>query len=149
MAKVAPGSLDAVILAAAGLERLGHTSTGSLSAGGVHLHASVLETFLPAPGQGAIAVEVLACDSEALENVAGIHDSTSAAEVRAERTVLAALGGGCHLALGARGRASGAALRLEAVVFDHPGAAPKHAALVGSCDDPESLGRAVAAALHG
>lgn len=149
MAKVARGDFDAVILAAAGLERLGHPADGVIGLEGAVLHASTLGSFLPAPGQGAVAVEVRADDDRARSIVGRLHDGRTSAEVLAERAVLAALGGGCHLALGARGRLSAGTLHLEAVVFDHPGAAPKHAALAGDGGDPESLGHALAATLHG
>lgn len=149
MEKVTRGGFDAVILAAAGLERLGHTAAGGIEIRGGLLHATVLEDFLPAPGQGAIAVEVQTGNARAREIVAQIHDWASAAEVLAERAVLAALGGGCHMALGARGRWKDGVLHLEAVVFDHPGAAPKHAVLAGDGGDPQSLGHALAAKIHG
>lgn len=149
MAKVSRGDFDAVILAAAGLERLGHVADGEVEVEGHVLHAAVLEGFLPAPGQGAIAVEIRSEDDRARALLAPLHDDATAAAVLAERAVLAGLGGGCHLALGARGRMSGGILHLEAVVFDHPRAAPKHASLAGDGGNPESLGRALAAKLHG
>ena len=94
-------------------------------------------------------MEIREDDESASELLGRINDPATAAEVRAERAVLAALGGGCHLALGARGRVDGSILHLEAVVFDDSCGAPKHAALAAGCDDPESLGRTLAAKLHG
>ncbi len=149
LGKVAGGAYDAVILAAAGLERLDCATKGMLEVDGMMLHATPLETFLPAPGQGAIAVEVRVDDERAREIAGRINHPESETEVRAERAVLAALGGGCHLALGARGRVDGSILQLEAVVFDDSGGAPKHAVLAAGRDDPESLGRALAEKLHG
>lgn len=149
LAKVAAGACEAVILAAAGLERLGHPPEGVFEVEGKTLHAMPLATFLPAPGQGAIAVEIRADDGWAAGFLERINHPATAAAVRAERAVLAAFGAGCHLALGALGRVDGSILHLEAVVFDDSGAAPKHAVLAGGCDDPESLGRALAAKLHG
>jgi hydroxymethylbilane synthase len=149
LGKLAVGDFDAIILAAAGLERLGWISDGDIEMDGRLLHATVLNSFLPAPGQGAVAVEVRAADREVRRYFSALHDEPTALAVRAERAVLAGLGGGCHMALGARARVDGHVLHLEAVVFDDSGAVPKYAALTGAANDPESLGRAVAKKLHG
>lgn len=149
LAKLAAGDFDAIILAAAGLRRLGMASEGILNSDGVGLHAAGLDGFLPAPGQGAIAVEIGADDENTLDLLCPLHDDDTDAAVRAERAVLEALGGGCHMALGALAAVSGDALELQAVVFDASGTAPKYASAIGHRDDPESLGRLVAAQLHG
>jgi hydroxymethylbilane synthase len=149
LGKLAAGDYDAIIVAAAGLGRLGWNACGPIEVGGKTLHASTLEKFLPAPGQGAIAVEVREDDESTMELLASLHDQATAAAVQAERAVLAGLGGGCHMALGARAVLEGGTLHLEAVVFDHDGQPSKHAALSGDAADPEALGRAVAAKLHG
>lgn len=149
LGKLAAGDYDAIIVAAAGLERLGWTSEGAIEFEGRQLHATALAGFLPAPGQGAVAIEVREADDRVMNFLQALHDQPTARAVRAERAVLQGLGGGCHMALGARARVEGEMLHLEAVVFDDSGASPKYAALTGGCDDPESLGRAVAAKLHG
>ena len=149
LAKAASGEFDAVILAAAGLERLGFATSGAIKAEGGTLYVSALPGFLPAPGQGAIAIEVREEDNHASEVVSALHHPETDAAVRAERAALRALGGGCHLALGALGTLRGEVLRLRAVLFDDPGAPPKHADLEGPAADPEGLGRAVARKLHG
>jgi hydroxymethylbilane synthase len=143
--RVAEGKFDAVILAAAGLERLGFSADGPFLIGPVMLHAFPLMSFLPAPGQGAIAVEVREEDTRAREMVGVLEDAETAAAVRAERSVLRAIGGGCHLALGALGRVDGDRLHLQAVLFDHSGGKPKMAELSGAREGAEELGRAVAA----
>jgi hydroxymethylbilane synthase len=143
--RVAEGKFDAVILAAAGLERLGFSADGPFLIGPVMLHAFPLMSFLPAPGQGAIAVEVREEDTRAREMVGVLDDAETAATVRAERAVLRAIGGGCHLALGALGRMDGARLHLKAVLFDHSGGEPKMAELSGEREEAEELGSAVAA----
>lgn len=145
--RVAEGMFDAVILAAAGLQRLGLPAEGAFRCGGGSLHAFALPGFLPAPGQGAIAVEVRADDAEARGIVGPLDDADTSAAVRAERAVLRALGGGCHLALGALGRIDEGLLHLEAVLFDGACAAPKMAMLRGPREEAEELGRAVAAKL--
>jgi len=149
LAKLAAGDYDAIIVAAAGLVRLGWTAEGSIVMDGKTLQASILENFLPAPGQGAVAVEIRADDATAADLLAGIHDAVTAVAVEAERAVLAGLGGGCHMALGALGRLDGDTLHLEARMFDQPGHPAKHAELSGAASDPQTLGRAVAARLHG
>jgi hydroxymethylbilane synthase len=147
--RVANGEFDAVILAAAGLERLGWPADGAFDLEGKTLHCSTLATFLPAPGQAAIAVEIREGDDETVRVVSVLHDVNTSAAVRAERCVLRALGGGCHLALGARGTvADDGSLRLEAVLFDRAGEPPKMARVSGAPDQAEELGRPVAAALQ-
>jgi hydroxymethylbilane synthase len=99
--KIAGGDYDATILAAAGLGRLGHDlSSGTLRLGDKILYLESLDWMLPAPGQGAIAVETRAGD-DAERVVAVLHDPVTASCVEAERGLLRHLGGGCHLALGA------------------------------------------------
>lgn len=146
---VAQGRVDAVILAAAGLARLDLPAPGTMDIDGVSLHAAALETFLPAPGQGAIAVEIRSDDREAAEWLARLNDEETAAAVRAERAVLRAMGGGCHLPLGALGIVRGGALHLEAVIFDGRGGAPKTARTEGSPEEAEELGELLAAKLYG
>lgn len=116
LAKVAGGGdYDATILAAAGLCRLGHDlSGGSLTVNGRSLSLEVLDWMLPAPGQGAIAVETRAVD-RAPGLLLALHDETTARCVAAERLVLKHLGGGCHLALGALATESDGILSLRAV----------------------------------
>lgn len=84
LARVASGDLDAVVLAAAGLRRLGLDS-----------HITDLLGILPAPGQGALAVECRATDTEVQAILAALDDPAVHAAIDAERAVLAGLGGGC------------------------------------------------------
>lgn len=90
LARVAPGDLDAVVLAAAGLERLGETDviTDALP-------------IVPAPAQGALAVECRADDVAVCEALSAIDDAATHAAVDAERAVLELLGGGCAAPIGA------------------------------------------------
>jgi hydroxymethylbilane synthase len=147
LAKLASGDYDAIILAAAGLARLGHPVVGAMTFEGCRLDVTKLESFLPAPGQGAVAVEVRADDAETAAVVSALHDAATDAAVRAEREVLRASGGGCHMALGARAQFVGDELHLEAVVFDEVGTVPRHASARGK--NAEALGREVAAKLYG
>lgn len=103
------GGVDAVLLAAAGLDRLG------LDIGGLSVRRLDVETFLPAPGQGALAVEVREGDV-AGEIVSRLHDPAVAEATACERALLKGLGGGCHLPLGAYARREDGFLRLDAVL---------------------------------
>jgi hydroxymethylbilane synthase len=85
------GTLDAVVLAAAGLGRLGMAPDDLLPA----------DVMLPAPGQGALALETRADDAHLRALLAAVHDEPSAAAVVAERALLRSLGGGCLLPVGA------------------------------------------------
>lgn len=91
--KALRGDYDAIVLAEAGLTRLG-----------LHSHISEvlpLEVMLPAPGQGALAVQCRAGDRETLALLSEIHNSRTAAAVQAERAFLSGLGGGCSLPVAA------------------------------------------------
>lgn len=105
------GELDAVILAAAGLERLGIEPDEVLP----------LEQVLPAPGQGALAVEVRAGDQEPAALVERLDDPPTRAAVTAERGVLAELGGGCMLPVATFARIDDGVLLLHAAVTSSDG----------------------------
>ena len=123
---------DATLLAAAGLRRLGHDlSAGTLNVEGLSLSVEALDWMLPAPGQGAIAVETRTGD-RAVELLRVLHDVTTARCVAAERLVLKYLGGGCHLALGALATESAGALLLRAAFVPDEKASPRFAEATGS-----------------
>lgn len=125
--KIAEGSYDATILAAAGLVRLGYDlAKGEIEIGGAKLFIESLDWMLPAPGQGAIAVETRADDRAAML-VEILNDATTARCVEAERLVLKHLGGGCHLALGAWARESHEGILLKAVFIPDENALPRYA----------------------
>lgn len=132
LAKVAGSSdYDATLLAAAGLRRLGHDlSAGMLNVEGLALSVESLDWMLPAPGQGAIAVETRTGD-RAVELLRALHDATTARCVEAERLVLKYLGGGCHLALGALATESAGGLSLRAAFVPDEKAAPRFAEATG------------------
>lgn len=87
LAKLAAGEADVTFLAAAGLDRLGQGGTG---------HPLDPAEWLPAPSQGAIAIECRAADAQVRDWLAPLDHAPSRAEVMAERALLAALGGSCH-----------------------------------------------------
>jgi len=142
LSKVGSGQLDAVILGYAGLARIDRLD-------------AVTEVFepdemLPAPGQGALAVE---CATGAAAELAALlataDDPPSRAAVTAERNVLAALQGGCSAPVGAYAARTAAtdAVHLQAGVFDPRGAGAVRAAVSGAAADAAALGRRVAAEL--
>ena len=112
LAKLAAGEADATLLAAAGLGRLGETGVGA---------ALDADSWLPAPGQGAIAVECCSDDAETIALLAAIDHAPSRAALLAERALLAALGGNCHSAIGVLTSASGDRLTMRAVLFSPDG----------------------------
>jgi hydroxymethylbilane synthase len=134
--KLEAGAYDAVVLAAAGLRRLG------LAAGS----AAVLEPgeMLPAVGQGILAVETRAPDLAVRHLVAALDDGSARAAALAERAFLAAMGGSCNMPLAAYAREEGGAFRLDAFVATPTGDRVLRDGETGSRGDPEGLGRRLA-----
>jgi hydroxymethylbilane synthase len=129
--------LDAIVLAHAGLIRLGRGS----EAGGV-LDS---ERFVPAPGQGTLALEGRAADAATRVAVATITDRSAFACLRAERALAHALGASCNTPLGAYAApVNGGRLQLRAWVGLPDGSAWVRDELLGELENPEALGRLVA-----
>jgi hydroxymethylbilane synthase len=136
LARIKSG-LDAVILAACGLRRLG-------------LDEAITELldpalFPPSPGQGALAVQVRASDRELLEMLSTFGDPDADAAVRAERALLGELHGGCSVPVGAYATRSGGVLTLAAQVTSLDGQQKVSGMVVGT--SPEATGAELAAAL--
>jgi hydroxymethylbilane synthase len=140
---LAPDGPDAIILAAAGLERLGLTEyiTEYLS----------LDVMLPAAGQGALAVEVRAADERLVRLAAAADHEPTHRAVQAERALLETLGGGCQVPIGVYASIEGEAgkenLFLRAMVATPDGVRLLRREARGSLSAPEELGRSVAQAL--
>lgn len=132
--------LDAVILARAGLARLGRLDevTQVLDHG----------QFLPAAGQGALAVEIAAQREDLIDVLRPLTDPDTAAAVAAERAVLAHLGAGCSAAIGVFADvvddAGGSVLAIRAVVFGLDGTGEIRRSLYASVEDPPGAGRRLA-----
>ena len=137
--RVDEGLYDAVLVAAAGVRRLGLSDRV-----GEWLERTA---WLPAPGQGALAVVTRAEDEEASELLGPLHDEPTAAAVGAERSLLERLEGGCQVPLGALGLPYEGGLRLWGLVASPDGRRAVRADLTGDPRDPEALGVAVAEAL--
>jgi hydroxymethylbilane synthase len=138
LAKIKSG-LDAVILAASGLRRLG-------------LDDAITELldpalFPPSPGQGALAVQVRQADRELLEMLNAFGDPDADAAVRAERALLGELHGGCSVPVGAYATRSGGTLTLSAQVTSLDGRQQATGTAAGT--SPEATGAELAAALRG
>ena len=132
--------LDAALLAIAGLERLGLGGKGAV--------IDPLDV-MPAPGQGALGVEIRADDKATRSALRPLHDDASAVAVSAERALLAALGGGCQAPVAAWvTREQGAESRLYGRVTDRDGAAQLTASAKLDARKPEAAGEAVARLLE-
>ncbi len=111
LAKLEKGEVDATLLAAAGLDRLGWSEIGV-----------PLETLLPAPAQGAIGIETLADNHAALRLLAAIDHRPTHLCVAAERRLLEGLGGDCRSPVAALARIEGDRIRLDAEILTEDGA---------------------------
>jgi hydroxymethylbilane synthase len=137
--KARSGEFDAVVLAAAGLDRLGL---------GAELTAPLdPELFTPAPGQGCLAVEAREDDTRVLGLASAITHRPSRVALRAERAFLATLGGSCTLPAGAILSTSGARLEIHGFLSAADGKGLVRERLAGPLDDPESLGQVLATRL--
>ncbi len=138
--------MGAIILARAGLARLGYP-LGSFEFEGTRVCAVELSsnTFMPALGQGAIAIEIRKGDEAARRFVSAVNDATTATCVRCERAFLDALKADCSIPVGGVATVESASLFFRAVYFD--GEQPIRLTLPGSAEAPEELGRAAHAAL--
>jgi len=139
LAKLEQGDYDAIVLAKAGLDRLG--KAGQIS------EILTPEICLPAAGQGAIGVETRKRGEEIAAAVRNLNHHPSQLAVEAERAVLAALEGGCQVPIGVWARMELGRLRIDAGVLSADGAECIRESLTGSCEDAPELGSSVAAAL--
>lgn len=141
--KVAAGSFDAVVLARAGLARLGRLDAVTQTLDPARV--------LPAPGQGALAVECRAEDAELVAVVGALDDPPTRAAVTAERSLLAALEAGCTAPVGGYAEAAegddGLELYLRAAVVSLDGTVSIRKSATGPLDGAERLGRDLAAGL--
>jgi hydroxymethylbilane synthase len=151
--KVADGEFDAVVLAFAGLRRLYvPREQGGAGPLGLPLRAAPLEPgeCLPAPAQGALAVECRPGDAAVLAACAAIDDPAARAAVAAERAFLEAVGGGCLAPVGAlasgigAGGADAAGLELAGMVADPVRRRVMRLSARGTVADPVELGRRLA-----
>lgn len=127
LAKVASGEIDATLLAAAGLDRLGRGDVGA---------AIDIDVMLPAPAQGAVGIEARA-GSHAAQRIAAIGDAATMTCVLAERALLAALNADCHSPMAALARIEGDAIHLRGELFAADGAAHVVGEATGATGDSD------------
>ncbi|MBI4192484.1 MAG: hydroxymethylbilane synthase [Betaproteobacteria bacterium] len=137
--KLDDGNYAAIILAAAGLKRLGLADriTAILTP----------DESLPAPGQGALGIECRAERADVIAMMRALNHDPTAACVRAERALGRALSGSCQLPLGGYAQAEGSQVRLRGLVASQDGTQVVRAELIGDARDPETLGAELAARL--
>jgi hydroxymethylbilane synthase len=139
--KLKRGDYDAIVLAKAGLDRLG------LSANITQVLPEDLS--LPAAGQGAIGIEARAADSETLRTLAGLDHADTRCGVAAERAALAGLEGGCQVSIGAWGRVENKMLTLDVAVLSPDGTQRLWEKDSGTPEEAEAIGARVARKLRG
>lgn len=134
--KLAEGECDAIVLAAAGLRRLGREAEIGT--------AIPAETMVPAPGQGALALQVRAGDEAAQDAVGAIADLAAMRELTAERAAVAPLGASCATPVGVRARVDGELLAIEAFVGLPDGSEWIRDRLLADASAPAAAGFALA-----
>ena len=130
--KLRTESIDAIILASAGLDRLGLE--------GAITERLPPETFVPAPGQGVMGVVCREDDSATIDAVACMNDRSARVAIDAERAALNRLGGGCRIPFGAWAREEEGLVTMDGVVAHPDGSSPVRGRLTGSADNAAVLG---------
>jgi hydroxymethylbilane synthase len=134
--KLSEGQYDAIVVAAAGLKRLGWQERAT--------QFFTPDEMVPAIGQGALALEVRADDVELLQGLSFLRDPAAEAATRAERAFLARLGGGCQVPIGAHAVVDGDRLRLVGVVVNVEGERAVRGTSEGTAADAARLGESLA-----
>src|SRR5208282_3075220 len=134
--KIETENLTGVILAAAGMKRMGLAEKIT--------QFLPVEIMLPAVGQGALGLQIRKTDTELAKTCAALNDATTAAEVTAERSFLRALGGGCRLPIAALGKLEGQRLSMEGMLAAPDGSAMIREKIQGVREDAETLGERLA-----
>ncbi|HET9927035.1 MAG TPA: hydroxymethylbilane synthase [Methylomirabilota bacterium] len=134
--KLAAGAYDAIVLASAGLRRLGVDPP--------HVTPLDVGEFVPAVGQGILAVEAREADREVLELLRRLDDTRSRSEALAERAFLSRLGADCHTPVAGHAQSDGSALTLTGVVASLDGTTMLRAGATGPSREAERLGVALA-----
>jgi len=137
--KLEQGEYDAIILAAAGLKRLGKTE--------LIKQIIPVEVMCPAAGQGALAIEIREGDTTMRDHLVFFNDDATRAATTCERALLNHLGGGCQVPIGALAEVRKGKLHLEAIVADSDGSKLLRESRDGDLKHPEQLGNEVGEAL--
>ena len=134
--KLDEGQYDAIVVALAGLKRMGWADRAT--------QVFTAEEMVPAIGQGALAIEASADDTELLTALDCLRDADTEAATQAERAFLARLGGGCQVPLAAHAEVKHERLRLVGVVVSVDGTRAVRGATEGSQSDAEAIGQSLA-----
>ena len=127
--KLAEGDVDAIVLAAAGLMRLGLVPE--------HAAPMSVAEMIPAPGQGCLAIQARAEDAETLGALSALDHAPTRTALLAERSIMRRLGGGCALPLGALAQVEDGRIHMVAAVFTPEGAREARTAV--EAEDPEEV----------
>jgi hydroxymethylbilane synthase len=133
-------SWSGIILARAGLERLGLVEEGEILSP---------QDFVPAGGQGVIALQVRRDDARVRELIDAVNDRETQVCLRAEREFLRLLDGDCDSPVGVQAKVEADKIRIHAQVFEAPGAPPRVGTEVGPSDDPEAIAEQLMKKLYG
>ena len=142
--KLAESEWDGIVLARAGLDRLGFSPTGTeigFDAGQFFLEILPSETFLPAGGQGIIALQIRADDQSTKALLESVNDRETLLCLQAEREFLNRLHGDCNFPVGVHATISNGKMKLRAQVFQGEAPAPRQAEVEGECEEGATLAR--------
>lgn len=137
--KVSGENYDAIVLAQAGISRLGMD---------VKYTALSIEDFSPSPGQGAIAIVARADDTKTISMLKKIEDADSRLEIEAERSLSDYVDSGCRFPLGAYAKSNGSDMTLTVSAFSVDGKQSLLVNKIGKKNDPASLGKSAGEELH-
>ena len=130
--KVSGENYDGVVLAQAGITRLGVD---------VKFHPLTIDDFSPSPGQGAIAIVARVDDSQTISMLKKIQDADSRLEIEAERALSDYVDSGCRFPVGAYAKSNGVEMTLTVVAFSVDGKKSLKVSKTGDKNDPNSLGK--------
>ena len=137
--KIETENLDGIIVAAAGMKRMGWEDRIS--------QVIPLETMLPSVGQGTLGIELRRHDGDVRQAISFLHHGETGIEVSAERAFLKRLGGGCQLPIAAYGKKDGARLVLKGLLGSLDGGTTIREEMEGRCKDAETMGASLADAI--
>jgi hydroxymethylbilane synthase len=140
--KLAENAWDGIVLARAGLERLGFSPAGtkiSCKGGQFFLEILPCEIFLPAGGQGIIALQVRADDQSTNALVESVNDRETLLCLQAEREFLSRLHGDCNFPVGVHATISNGTMTLRAQMFERESTSPRQGEVEGGCDEADIL----------
>ena len=150
--KLAENHWDALVLARAGLERLGLSpAQNEINFDGRQFFTKVLarESFLPAGGQGVIALQIRAGDEDMRAIVDSVNDRETLLCLRAEREFLRLLHGDCNSPVGVLATIENGMMKLRAQLFDQLSVVPREGKVEGKCDDGEGLAEELLRQING